>query len=208
VATALPDRAKVGSVGRPLLFVRVRIAGEVDVRAGGDVPPGAQGEIVVSGPTVMQGYLDPAATAQVMRSGELFTGDVGYSDEAGDLFVLRRRTDLILSGGENVYPAEVEAVLKQHAWVNDACVVGLPHAEWGQQVAAAIVLKRGALGDVGPHEVGPREVALQLEQHCRAHLAGYKVPRRFKFVDELPRAGAGKIDRRAVAVAFDAASFA
>ena len=183
VATALPGdvRRKPGSVGKPLLFTTVRVVDE----AGNPVPPGAIGEIVVSGPTVMPGYYrDEAATAQVLRGGELHTGDLGYLDEDGDLWPVQRRSDLIVSGGENVYPAEVEDVLRAHPAVKAACVIGLDHPEWGQQVAAAVVLHEGAALD-----------ADALIAFGRQRLAGYKLPRRVRFVDALPQTASGKVRR-------------
>src|SRR5690606_711768 len=117
----------------------------------------------------------------------LHTGDIGYLDEDGDLFVVQRRSDLIVSGGENVYPAEVEPVLRQHPAVSDVCVVGVENAEWGQQVAAAVVLKPGVLVDKDG-----------LIVFCRERLAGYKLPRRILFVDALPQTASGKIQRAAV----------
>lgn len=187
VATMLPDgtRAKPGSAGRPLLFTRVAIVDETGRPAAVNVP----GEIVVSGPSVMAGYYrDAAATGAVLRNGWLHTGDAGYLDPQGDLWVLDRRGDLIISGGENVYPAEVERVLRAHPAVAAACVVGLSHAEWGQQAAAMVILKEPAT-----------LTEADLVAHCRRHLAGYKVPRRIAFVDALPMTGSGKVQRLAVA---------
>lgn len=186
VATLLPAEVmrKPGSVGRPLMFTAVRIVDE----EGKTVPPDALGEIVVAGPTVMKGYYkNETATAQTIRNGELFTGDMGYLDTDGDLWVVQRRSDLILSGGENVYPAEVEAVLTQHPAVARACVVGLPHAEWGQQVAALVEL-----------ELGAQVTAAALLEFSRQRLAGYKQPRRISFTDALPQTASGKIARRDV----------
>ena len=190
VATALPDavRRKPGSVGKPLLFTAVRVVDE----AGNPVPPGTVGEIVVSGPTVMPGYYgDDAATAQVLRGGALRTGDLGYLDEDGDLWPVQRRSDLIVSGGENVYPAEVEDVLRAHPAVKAICVVGLDHPEWGQQVAAAVVLHEGAALD-----------AETLIAFGRQHMAGYKLPRRVRFVDALPQTASGKVRRDKVGELF------
>ncbi|GAB4516769.1 MAG: o-succinylbenzoate--CoA ligase [Anaerolineae bacterium] len=190
VATALPEEAlaKPGTVGRPLLFTSVRIIGE----NGQPVPRGMVGEVVVSGPTVMQGYYEqPDATAQTIKNGELWTGDLGYLDADGDLWLVQRRSDLIVSGGENVYPAEVEAVLKKHPAVEDACVVGVPHPEWGQQVAAAIVLRKG-------HTISDAT----LLAYSRERLAGYKQPRVIRFVEALPQTASGKISRREVAALF------
>jgi O-succinylbenzoic acid--CoA ligase len=187
VATMPPSgsRLKPGSAGRPLLFTGLAIAGE----DGGELPPGAPGEIVVSGPTIMAGYYaDLEATAERIRNGRLYTGDVGYLDEDGDLWLLDRRDDLIVSGGENVYPAEVERVLRQHPAVAQACVVGLPHPDWGRQVAAVIV----------PHAAAS-VTADELRAFGRERLAGYKLPRIIVFADELPQTASGKIQRRVVA---------
>ncbi len=186
VATRMPNpiNPKYGSVGTPLLFTQVCIANEM----GETVPANTIGEICVTGPTVMAGYFDDAtATAQVIQNGKLRTGDMGYLDDDGELWVVQRRSDLIVSGGENVYPAEVEVAIRQHAAVADVCVVGLADAVWGQRVAAMIVLRRGyALTD---------EVLLAF---CRERLAGYKVPRVFKFVDVLPMTANGKVARAVV----------
>ena len=122
-----------------------------------------------------------------MRDGKLLTGDLGYLDDAGDLFVVQRRSDLIVSGGENVYPAEVEAVLLGHPAVAECCVVGLPDAEWGQRVGAVVVANAGMELDV-----------VELERACRAQLAGYKVPRTWQITGGLPRNSAGKVQREEV----------
>ncbi len=185
VATMEPGRvpAKPGSAGKPLTFATIAIVDDT----GRDLPRGASGEIVVKGPMVMAGYYnDPAATAEKLRDGRLHTGDIGYLDSDGDLWVLDRRSDLIVSGGENVYPAEVERVLQAHPDVAQACVVGLPHPEWGQQVAAVIVPRRPGQLD---------EDALLA--FSREQLAGYKQPRAVYVVDQLPQTGSGKVNRRA-----------
>lgn len=186
VATMRPTDAirKPGSVGKPLLFNNVRILNE----NGSPAPPGEYGEVVVSGPVVMRGYYrDDEATAKILRDGELHTGDIGYLDADGDLWLVQRRSDLIVSGGENVYPAEVEAVLREHPAVKDACVVGMDNAEWGQQVAAAVVIRPGMSVD-----------AATLSTFTRQRLAGYKQPRLIRFVDDLPQTASGKIQRHAV----------
>jgi len=183
VATMLPAEVakKPGSVGRPLMFTEVRIVDE----AAATLPAGVPGEIVVRGPTVMQGYYgDATAMGGSLVNGELRTGDIGYMDEDGDLWLLQRRSDVIVSGGENVYPAEVEAVLREHAAVAAACVVGVPHAEWGQQVAAMVVLE--------PDQRVTEEALLRF---CRERLAGYKLPRRVQFVEALPQTASGKVAR-------------
>jgi O-succinylbenzoic acid--CoA ligase len=186
VATLPPERVsdKPGSAGRALLFSEIVIVDE----EGREVAPGETGEITVAGPTVMAGYYaDPEATHSSLGSGCLRTGDLGYVDRDGDLWVINRRSDLIVSGGENVYPAEVERVLREHPAVAAVCVVGLPNAVWGQQVAAMVVLK-----DDG---AATRD---ELQAHCRARLAGYKQPRVLVFAADLPHTGSGKIHRHKV----------
>ncbi len=187
VATQRPQesRHKPGSVGRPLMFITVQVVDE-----GGKVlPPGEAGEIRVQGPTVMAGYYqDPEATARTLRDGWLHTGDIGYLDEDGDLWLLQRRSDVIVSGGENIYPAEVEAALRQHPAVEEACVVGVPDPEWGERVAAMVQLRPG-------QQLTPAE----LDTFLQPRLAGYKRPRLLAFVESLPQTASGKIARRTVA---------
>jgi O-succinylbenzoic acid--CoA ligase len=168
----------------PLPGVDVRIVVE-----GEDAAVGEPGEIVVGGPTVMQGYLDdPVATALALRDGWLHTGDIGFLDDAGGLHVLDRRDDLIVSGGENVYPAEIEAVLVGHPSVAEAGVSGVPDADLGSRAVAWIVANDATTVD-------PRELAA----FCRARLAGFKCPREFRIVSALPRTAAGKLQRRRLA---------
>jgi O-succinylbenzoic acid--CoA ligase len=166
---------------RPLPGTELRICAD-----GRDAAPGEAGEILVRGPTVMQGYLHrPGETARALRDGWLHTGDIGCLDAEGGLQVLDRREDLIVSGGENVYPAEVEAVLLAHPSVADAGVAGVPDPDLGARVAAWIVLRPGAAMEVE-----------SLRRHCRERLAGYKQPREFHRMDSLPRNAAGKLQRR------------
>ena len=184
-APAAAVRHKPGSVGKPLMFSRVRIVGE----NGQLLPDGEIGEIVVRGPTVMRGYFkDAAATAKSLVNGELRTGDMGYIDVDGDLWVVQRRADLIITGGENVYPAEVERVLAQHPAVAEVCVVGIDDEAWGQQVTAAVVT----------HSTETPVTAQELVDYSREHLAGYKCPRRLRFIDALPRTASGKVIREQV----------
>ncbi|MEW6287251.1 MAG: o-succinylbenzoate--CoA ligase [Chloroflexota bacterium] len=179
VATSTPEqtRAKPGSVGKPLPGTTVDIVDE----AGKSLPNGEIGEIVISGRTVMCGYLDSEKPSEPFH-----TGDIGYLDAEGDLWVLTRRTDLIVSGGENVYPEEVERVLLTHPSVSEACVVGVPDPEWGQAVAAAVVLREPCSGEA-------------LIQFLRGQVAAYKVPRRIVFVEALPRTASGKLKRTEIA---------
>ena len=192
-ATALPAdvRRKPGSVGRPLLFTELCIA-DAD---GSPLAQGEIGEILVRGPQVTKAYYrNPDATASALRSGWLHTGDMGRLDGDGDLYVLQRRTDLIVSGGENIYPVEVESALREHPAVADVCVVGLPDEEWGQRSAAAVQLHAG--------ESVTRDALLAFS---RGRLAGYKQPsaKHIRFVDALPETASGKIARRAVRAMFE-----
>jgi O-succinylbenzoic acid--CoA ligase len=190
VATMTPRDVprKPGSAGKPLLFTRVMILSEESrPLAANEV-----GEIVVSGPIVMAGYdRDAAATTRVLQKGWLHTGDIGMLDEDGDLWVLQRRDDVIISGGENIYPAEVEAVLQAHPAVKQACVVGVEDQEWGQHVAAAIVL-----------EIDQAISDSELIDSCRRQLAGYKLPKQVIILSQLPLTASGKVHRRAVSEIF------
>jgi O-succinylbenzoic acid--CoA ligase len=183
VATASPPKPGVASPRpmRPLQGIDLRIVAE-----GRDAPAGVPGEIAVRGLTVMQGYLhDPAATERALRDGWLFTGDIGCLDAEGGLHVLDRRDDLIVSGGENVYPAEIEAVLLEHPSVADAGVTGVPDPDLGARVVAWVVIEDDATPDTQ-----------SLATHCRTRLAGFKQPREFRFVKALPRTSSGKLQRR------------
>ncbi|HKX18423.1 MAG TPA: o-succinylbenzoate--CoA ligase [bacterium] len=183
VATAGPEETArtPGSAGHPLLPTRVRIE-----MAGRAAAVSEVGEILVAGPTVMSGYAGrPEETAQVLRDGWLHTGDLGYLDGEGRLYVVDRRDDLIITGGENVYPAEVEGVLRGHPAVADAAVIAIPDPAWGQAVGAVVVLRPAA-------SVTPEE----LRMFCEGRLARYKHPRRMWFVSTLPRSPGGKLLRR------------
>ncbi|NJM05573.1 AMP-binding protein [Candidatus Gracilibacteria bacterium] len=184
-ATLAPTDAlrKLGSAGQPLLPLELRIADETGV-----LPSGQVGEIRLRGPMVCQGYwARPEATAAALQQGWLHTGDLGYLDDDGYLFVVDRRDDLIIAGGENIYPAEVEAVLLAHPLVVEAGVIGVRDAQWGAVPVAVVVLRNGErLNNV-------QEEAMR--DWCRARLAAYKVPRRILTRDELPRTASGKLRR-------------
>ena len=191
MATALPELVyrKPGTVGKPLLFMQARV---VD-KQGEDVPANVPGEVLVKGGAVMRGYTnDRRATDTALQDGWLHTGDIGYLDEDGDIFIMQRRADLIVSGGENVYPAEVEAVLRRHPDVAEAVVFGLPDAEWGQRVAAVLELREGA-------SISSEDI----RAFARQHLAAYKVPRQIAVVDALPRTASSKIQRGDARKVFD-----
>ena len=173
---------KMGSVGLPMLGVELRVVDE----ALRDVHAGAVGEIVYRGPTVMAGYhADPAATDEAFAGGWFHSGDLARHDEDGYLWLVDRKKDLIVSGGENIYPAEVERVLREHAAVADAAVIGVPHPRWVETPLAFVVAEAG-------HDVSEAE----LIAHCRGRLASFKKPSGIVVVDELPRNAAGKVIKR------------
>ncbi|MEK6233505.1 MAG: AMP-binding protein, partial [Planctomycetales bacterium] len=172
-----------GTIGVPLPQTEVRI---VDAETGTrDLPSGEVGEMIIRGPQVMAGYLDePEETRQSLRKGWLFTGDLAVCDEEGCFSIVDRKKDMILSGGLNVYPTEIEAVLRTHPDVADCAVVGEPHDQFGERPVAHVVLVRGAVFD-----------AEALEAHCRESLASYKTPRVYRPCDALPETFLGKIRR-------------
>lgn len=179
---------RLGSAGKALFATDVRVVRE----DGSEAAAGEAGEILVCGPTVTPGYFERSdATACALAGGWLHTGDVGWLDGEGYLYVADRRDDLVVTGGENVYPAEVEEVLMRHPDVEEAAVVGVSDAEWGQAVTAAVVARAGR---------SPAPDALRA--FCAAHLAGYKVPRRIRLVEALPRTASGKLLRRRVREGF------
>jgi O-succinylbenzoic acid--CoA ligase len=178
--------SKLGSAGKPLFGGELRILRE----DGSECGPGEAGEIVVRGPSITPGYLNHShETAAAIRDGWLHTGDAGHVDAEGYLYVLDRRDDLIVSGGENVYPAEVEAALASHPDVLEAGVYGIDDEHWGRVPAAAVVLREGAVAS-----------ADDLLAFCRERLAAYKTPKRIEFVASLPRNAAGKLMRNRLGV--------
>jgi long-chain acyl-CoA synthetase len=173
---------KVGSVGLPLPDVEIAIFDDDD----NPVPTDEMGEIVVRGDNVMLGYLNqPEATAEAMRGGWYHTGDIGKIDSDGYIYILDRKKDMILVGGLNVYPREVEEVLFHHEAVADVAVIGLPDALRGEEVTAVVVLKPAV-------SATERELIV----FCRERLANYKVPRSILFKEVLPRGGTGKVVKR------------
>ncbi|MFS0822303.1 o-succinylbenzoate--CoA ligase [Bacillus sp. 1P02SD] len=183
VVTLAPEYSisKLGSAGKPLFPVQIKIEKE-----GNPANPNEVGEIVVKGPNVTKGYLNRIdATKTSIVDGWLYTGDIGYLDEEGFLFVMDRRSDLIISGGENIYPAELEAVLLAHPNILEAGVTGVEDAKWGQ-VPAAFVKK----------EEGSRITEAEIIAFCYEKLARFKVPKSIYFVDRLPRNASNKLLRR------------
>ena len=172
---------KLGSAGRPLLSVQLQIRQE-----NRPMPANEAGVIYLQGPTITPGYADrPATTAEAFQDGWFCTGDLGYLDADGYLYVLDRRSDLIISGGENVYPAEIESVLLAHPAVVEAGVCGQPDPQWGQVAIAFITVQPAQQTDI-----------TEILAHAQQRLARYKVPRTIHIVKELPRNSSGKLLRR------------
>jgi long-chain acyl-CoA synthetase len=178
------DDPRIGSAGQVRTDVEAHCVDQHDSR----LPPGAAGEVVVRGDVVMPGYWrNPEASAEALRGGWLHTGDIGYFDEEGYLFLLDRAKDMVISGGNNVYPREVEEVIVLHPRVDDCVVFGIPDEYWGEAVHAVVVPKQGC--SITAHEI----IAF-----CGEHMAGYKKPKAVDFIDKLPVSGYGKVLRREV----------
>lgn len=170
---------KAGSIGFPNFFIETRLVNEI----GEDLAQGEIGELLMRGPVVTPGYWrNEKATSEAIKDGWFYTGDLMRMDEEGYFYVVGRKKDMYISGGENVYPAEVEAVLYQHPAVSEAAVLGIPDPRWGEVGKAFVVLK--------PHQ-SVTETALIA--HCKAYLAKYKVPQAVCFMPELPKGPSGKI---------------
>ncbi len=179
-------RGRLHSVGRAGLGAEILIVDE----SGQVLPAGEVGEIVVLGPMVTRGYWgNPAATEAAFRDGWFRTGDAGRMDAEGYLYIVDRLKDMIITGGENVYCAEVEAALRSHPQVSQAAVIGLPHAHWGESVHAVVVLEDTQA--VAPAQTDA--LLLELRDWCRDRLAGYKCPRSLSFTPALPLSAAGKV---------------
>jgi len=179
LATPADLRAAPGTVGRPAAGIRIKILDEEGV----ELPRGETGRIFVGSPLLFEGYTGGGGKEVV--DGMMSTGDVGHFDDHRRLFIDGRDDDMILSGGENVFPQEVEDLLITHADVADAAVYGVPDKDFGQRLAAFVVLQPGA--SVSDDELKP---------YVRERLARHKVPREITFVDELPRTSTGKLQRR------------
>jgi acyl-CoA synthetase (AMP-forming)/AMP-acid ligase II len=170
---------KQACVGLPLPFLEVRIVDDKDR----DVPQGEVGELICRGPNVMKGYYkDPKATKKVLRGGWLHTGDLARMDEEGFIYIVDRKKDLIVSGGENIYPREIEEVLYHHPKIQEAAIVGAPDRIWGESVIAVVVLKKG--------ETMKEEEVIE---YCKQYLASYKKPKSVVFMQVLPRNPSGKV---------------
>jgi long-chain acyl-CoA synthetase len=187
-ANPLGGKRKVGSIGLPYKGQPMKIFDDNDNEA----PTGTVGEIVVRGPNVMKGYYNnPEATADTLRNGWLHTGDLGYVDEDGYFFIVGRKKEMIIRGGENIYPKEIEEVVYRHPAIREATIVGLPDEVWGEEVAAFVVLRdQSSLTEE------------DLINYCKEHLADYKCPRKVFFVQDLPKTATGKIQKNKVVEKF------
>jgi acyl-CoA synthetase (AMP-forming)/AMP-acid ligase II len=179
-----PRSRLLASVGKAGFCVEARVVDEDDHT----LLPGEVGEICVRGRNVMMGYWkNPDLTAKTLRGGWLHTGDIGMIDDEGFIFLMDRKADMIITGGENVYPAETEDVLYSHPAVRECAVVAAPDKKWGERVQAVVVLKDGCAVTKD-----------ELIKHCKDRLAGYKCPKDIEFWEELPKTSVGKILRRDV----------
>ena len=180
-----PDRErKPGSIGTPIDGVEMKVVDE----DGKEVAQGEVGEIVIRGHNVMKGYWNKAdATAETIKDGWLYTGDMANVDEDGYFFIVDRKKDMIIRGGYNIYPREIEEILYEHPAVREAAVLGVPHDEYGEEVGAAVALKDG-------EEVSESE----LRDYVKEQVAAYKYPRQIWFVDDLPKGPTGKILKREI----------
>jgi len=173
---------KLGSVGKPVPHLHVRVVDDQDR----DVPPNEMGEICLKGPKVFKGYWkNPEATAEALRGGWFHTGDIGTLDEEGYLYIMDRKKDMIISGGENIASPEVERVIYELPEVLEAAVVGIPHPKWLEVPKAYVVLKPGA--------TITRETIID---HCARKMAKFKIPKEIEFLDQLPRNPSGKVLKR------------
>ena len=169
----------LASCGRPAVGTQVKIVDDDD----NEVPRGTVGEIIVKGPQLMSGYWNlPEATDKALKSGWMHTGDAAYMEDDGYLYIKDRIKDMIVSGGENIYPTEIENALFEHEAVEDAAVIGIPSEQWGESVMAFVVLKEG-------QQLSADDVI----EHCRPRLGGYKIPRKVEFLAEIPRNASGKV---------------
>ena len=173
------EQRRLASAGRPQIYNEIRIVDD----DGNEVPVGAVGEVTIRAEQVMQGYWqDEAATAATMRGGWIYSGDYGQMDEDGYLYIVGRKKDVIISGGENIYPREIEEVLNAHPAIREVAVVGAPDEKWGEAVTAVVVLNEG---DVLTEN--------DVIEYCKQHLASFKKPKSVEFRKVLPRSSLGKI---------------
>jgi len=177
-------QTRPGSIGLPIPGFEARIVNDQDE----DVPIGEVGELIIRGPGVMRGYFNqPGATAETLRGGWLHTGDLARMDEERYIYIVDRKKEMIIRGGYNVYPREIEEILYTHPDVVEAAVVGVPHPDLGEEVAAAVVLRQGACS-----------TSEGLRQFVKERVAPHKYPRRIQLMKELPKSHTGKILKRAI----------
>jgi long-chain acyl-CoA synthetase len=175
-------RHKIGSIGMPAGIIEVKVVDAND----NEVKQGEQGEIIIRGPNIMKGYYEqPEESAAALRNGWLHSGDIGVFDIEGYLYIVDRIKDIIITGGENVFPKEVEDLLHQHNAVNECGVVGVPNREYGETVTAFVTVKPGMTVD-----------ERTLISFCKERMAHYKAPKAIHFVGDLPKSPQGKILRR------------
>jgi acyl-CoA synthetase (AMP-forming)/AMP-acid ligase II len=180
---------RLASVGRPYTLVDVRVVDD----DGDDVPLGELGEVIVSGDHIMKEYWHqrPEVTAETVKDGWVHTRDIGRLDENGYLYLIDRKSEMIITGGLNVYPAEVEQVLYSHPAVEIAAAIGVPDEEWGESIRVFIVLKPGILASEA-----------ELLEFCKQNMSSYKKPKSIEIRDSLPMSGAGKVARRELREAY------
>ncbi|NQU14089.1 MAG: long-chain-fatty-acid--CoA ligase [Desulfobacteraceae bacterium] len=173
---------KMASVGKPFANIEIRLVDD----EGNDVASGEVGEILARGPSIMEGYYkEPEVSAGTLKDGWLHTGDLGRVDEEGFLYIVDRKKDMIITGGENIFPREIEEVLYAHPKILEAAVIGLPDPDWGERVHAVVALKEG-------ETLTEQEVI----DYCKRHIASFKKPKSVGFVEKLPRSPAGKVLKR------------
>jgi len=175
---------RLASAGKPAMGVELKIAGD----DGNEVAPGEVGEILLRSNKLMKGYWKmPEETAEAFKGGWFHTRDMATTDSDGYVYIVDRKSDMIISGGFNIYPREVEEVIMAYPGVAETAVVGVPDTEWGEALKAIVVAKQGV-----------ELTASEIIQHCRKHLAGYKKPKSVDFIEEIPKNLYGKIDRRSL----------
>jgi long-chain acyl-CoA synthetase len=173
---------KVGSIGKPMKGTHVKVVNE----QGAELPDGEEGEILMSGPMIMKGYWNkPAETAEAIKDGWLYTGDIGYRDSEGYFYITERKKDLIIKGGENIAPREVEEVIYTHPNVSEAAVIGIPDPTYGEEIKAFVVLNPG-------QEASAEEII----NHCTERIKRFKSPKQVEFLDALPKSLVGKVLRK------------
>ncbi|MBS3809725.1 MAG: long-chain fatty acid--CoA ligase [Desulfobacterales bacterium] len=178
----LEGKKKIGSIGLPMKGTHMKVVDEQDR----ELSPNEEGEIIISGPMLMKGYWDrPEETEKALKNGWLYTGDVGYKDEEGYFFITERKKDLIIKGGENIAPREIEEVIYSHPKVSEAAVIGVPDEVYGEDIKAFVVLLPG-------QSAAEEEII----EHCRSRLKRFKSPREVVFMDSLPKSLVGKILRK------------